>query len=40
MLAELDAHGVALTRTECLDVLDLDLKLNADGLVCWLDSLK
>ena len=40
MLADLALHGVSLTREQCLDVLDLDLKLNADGLVCWLDSLK
>ena len=40
MLDDLQTHGVGLTREQCLEVLDLDLKLNADGLVCWLDSLK
>ena len=39
MLHDLRAHGVRLTDAEILDVLDLDLKLNSDGLVCWLDSL-
>ena len=39
MLRDLRGHGVTLTDTQCLDVLDLDLKLNSDGLVCWLDSL-
>jgi glyoxylase-like metal-dependent hydrolase (beta-lactamase superfamily II) len=40
MLGELRAHGVTLSDAQCLEVLDLDLKLNSDGLVCWLDSLK
>ena len=40
MLRELRAHGVLLTDAQCLEVLDLDLKLNSDGLVCWLDGLK
>lgn len=40
MLAEIREHGVQLTDAQCLEVLNLDLKLNADGLVCWLDSLK
>lgn len=39
MLRDLRAHGVTLTDAQCLDVLDLDLKLNSDGLVCWLDTL-
>jgi glyoxylase-like metal-dependent hydrolase (beta-lactamase superfamily II) len=38
MLRDLRAHGVTLTEAEILDVLDLDLKLNSEGLVCWLDS--
>lgn len=40
MLRELRSHGVQLTDAQCLEVLDLDLKLNSDGLVCWLDGLK
>jgi glyoxylase-like metal-dependent hydrolase (beta-lactamase superfamily II) len=40
MLAQLHAHGVGLSEQQCLEVLDLDLKLNSDGLVCWLDTLK
>lgn len=40
MLRGLKAHGVTLTDAQCLEVLDLDLQLNSDGLVCWLDSLK
>ncbi len=40
LLGQLDEHRVGLTQAQCLDVLDLDLKLNSDGLVCWLDSLK
>jgi glyoxylase-like metal-dependent hydrolase (beta-lactamase superfamily II) len=39
MLAQLKDHGVALSEQQCLKVLDLDLKLNSDGLVCWLDTL-
>lgn len=40
MLNDLRAHGTPLSEQACLDILDLDLKLNSDGLVCWLDSLK
>lgn len=40
MLSQLQDHGVALTQAQSLEVLDLDLKLNSDGLVCWLDTLK
>ena len=39
MLKDLATHGVGLSREDCLKVLDLDLTLNSDGLVCWLDSL-
>ncbi|MBU3724753.1 MAG: MBL fold metallo-hydrolase [Burkholderiaceae bacterium] len=39
MMRDLRAHGVTLTDAQCLEVLDLDLKLNSEGLVCWLDSL-
>jgi hypothetical protein len=39
-LADLKHHGVSLSEQACLEVLDLDIKLNSDGLVCWLDSLK
>ena len=40
MLTDLRAHGVTLTDAQCLEVLDLDLKLNSDGLVCWLDTIR
>ncbi len=40
MLADLSKAGVSLSEQDCLAVLDLDLKLNSDGLVCWLDSLR
>jgi glyoxylase-like metal-dependent hydrolase (beta-lactamase superfamily II) len=40
MLTQLKAHGTSLSKAQCLEILDLDLKLNSDGLVCWLDSLK
>lgn len=40
MLDALHRHGTSLTDAQCLSILDLDLKLNSDGLVCWLDSLK
>lgn len=40
MLADLREHGVGLDQQTCLEVLDLDLKLNTEGLICWLDSLK
>lgn len=39
MLKDLVTHGVGLSKEDCLKVLDLDLTLNSDGLVCWLDSL-
>lgn len=40
MLQQLHDHGTQLTDEECVRILDLDLKLNTDGLICWLDSLK
>ena len=40
LLTQLHTHGVRITRPECLQILDLDLQLNSDGLVCWLDTLK
>jgi glyoxylase-like metal-dependent hydrolase (beta-lactamase superfamily II) len=39
MLKDLSDRGVSLSQEDCLAVLDLDLRLNSDGLVCWLDSL-
>jgi len=39
MLQQLHAHGTTLTDAQCVQILDLDLKLNTDGLICWLDSL-
>lgn len=39
-LNDLKHHGVTLSEKACLETLDLDIKLNSDGLVCWLDSLK
>jgi hypothetical protein len=32
--------GVQMDDQQLRRVLDLDLRLNADGLVCWLDSLE
>lgn len=40
MLAQLHDHGTSLTDEDCIKILDLDLKLNTDGLICWLDSLE
>ena len=40
IVSELRDHGVTLSDAACREVLALDLKLNSDGLVCWLDSLK
>jgi glyoxylase-like metal-dependent hydrolase (beta-lactamase superfamily II) len=40
IIGELRDHSVALSDAACREVLALDLKLNSDGLVCWLDSLK
>jgi hypothetical protein len=39
MFAEARAMGVQMSDQQLRQVLDLDLRLNADGLVCWLDSL-
>jgi glyoxylase-like metal-dependent hydrolase (beta-lactamase superfamily II) len=38
LLGQLQGHGTRLDAQQCLQVLDLDLKLNSDGLVSWLDS--
>lgn len=38
LLGQLRGHGTHLDEQQCLQVLDLDLKLNSDGLVSWLDS--
>jgi glyoxylase-like metal-dependent hydrolase (beta-lactamase superfamily II) len=40
LMGQLSTHGAAISREQALEVLDLDLRLNSDGLVCWLDSLK
>ena len=40
LLSQLQAHGPRLSQEQCLQVLSLDLQLNSDGLVHWLDSLK
>lgn len=40
IVGELRHHGVTLSDAACREVLALDLQLNSDGLVCWLDSLK
>ena len=40
MFSEARAQGVALPDTELRMLLDIDLRLNADGLVCYLDGLK
>jgi hypothetical protein len=39
MFAEARAQGVSLSDTELRRLLDVDLRLNADGLVCYLDGL-
>lgn len=36
-LGQLKAHGCALTDVECLDLLSIDIELNAQGLGVWLD---
>lgn len=39
MVKEIRALGVTLGDEALRGILDMDLRLNADGLVCWLDSL-
>ena len=31
------SHGVAISDKELNDILDLDIKLNASGLITWLE---
>jgi len=38
LIAELRAHGVTLPEHQVLDLLALDLPLNAEGIVSWLDA--
>ncbi|MBM3407596.1 MAG: MBL fold metallo-hydrolase [Betaproteobacteria bacterium] len=38
LIAELRAHGVTLPERRLLDLLALDLPLNAEGIVSWLDA--
>jgi glyoxylase-like metal-dependent hydrolase (beta-lactamase superfamily II) len=40
LLAGLRAHGVALPEAQCLHLLENDIRLNAAGIVCWLDYRK
>lgn len=40
LFAEARAQGVTLSDAELRRLLDVDLRLNADGLVCYLDGLK
>lgn len=37
-LKELRAHGVTLPDARCLELMDMDLRLNAQGLGVWLDN--
>jgi glyoxylase-like metal-dependent hydrolase (beta-lactamase superfamily II) len=37
---QIKAHGSPVTEDELKTLLALDLRLNADGLVCWLDRVK
>lgn len=38
LVSELQAHGVVLNEREIVRLLALDLPLNADGIVSWLDA--
>lgn len=38
LVSELQAHGVTLNEAEIVSLLSLDLPLNADGIVSWLDA--
>lgn len=40
LFAEIRSRGVTHDDQTLRAILDLDLRLNADGLVCWLDGLK
>lgn len=40
MFAEARGHGVDMTDAQLRTILDIDLRLNADGIVCYLDGLK
>ena len=37
VLSDLRAHGCTLTTEKCLDLMEMDIELNAQGLICWLD---
>jgi glyoxylase-like metal-dependent hydrolase (beta-lactamase superfamily II) len=39
LLEGLERHGVKLDRDRCLALLESDIKLNAQGIECWLDRL-
>jgi glyoxylase-like metal-dependent hydrolase (beta-lactamase superfamily II) len=38
LVDELRAHGVTLAEQQIVDLLTLDIPLNADGIVSWLDA--
>lgn len=38
LVSELRAHGVLLDTADIVRLLALDLPLNADGIVSWLDA--
>ena len=38
LLGHVAAHGVALSRERILEVIDMDVELNAQGIAVWLDS--
>jgi glyoxylase-like metal-dependent hydrolase (beta-lactamase superfamily II) len=38
ILGHIAAHGVALSRESILEIVDMDIELNAQGIGVWLDS--
>jgi glyoxylase-like metal-dependent hydrolase (beta-lactamase superfamily II) len=40
LFKQIHTHGSPLSQDELRTLLALDLRLNADGLVCWLDRIK
>jgi glyoxylase-like metal-dependent hydrolase (beta-lactamase superfamily II) len=40
LFEQIHAHGSPLSQDELETLLALDLRLNSDGLVCWLDRIK
>jgi len=40
LLGHVAAHGVCLSRERILELIDMDVELNAQGIAAWLDSLQ